>query len=311
MKKLFTIILTCINFICLSQTSSSFQIPIDDGLLSGVIFNPKIKKKVPIIIFIAGSGPTDRNGNSVHAQSNCYKLLSDELVKKNIATCRFDKRMVGKSIFKELSEEKLNFDMYVNDVKFLVDFIKQSNEYSQIFILGHSEGSLIGMLACQNNKNISGFISLSGPSISADSILKLQLDSQPKEAKDIIFPLIDTLKNGNTLSNVPKTLYILFRPSVQPYMISWMKYNPCLEIQKLQIPILILQGKSDLQVSEKNAINLSKCNINSRLILFEKTSHTLKIVKNNQENMNSYKIATIPINSEISKQINKFIILNK
>ena len=48
-------------------------------------------------------------------------------------------------------------------------------------------------------------------------------------------------------------LMTLFRPSVQPYLISWYRYNPQEVIAKLRQPVLILQGDKDVQVSEEDA----------------------------------------------------------
>lgn len=55
----------------------------------------------------------------------------------------------------------------------------------------------------------------------------------------------DSLKAGKEVSNIPMGLMTLFRPSVQPYLISWYRYNPQEVIAKLRQPVLILQGDKE------------------------------------------------------------------
>jgi pimeloyl-ACP methyl ester carboxylesterase len=290
-----------------SQNKSEFELLISNGKLTGELTTVDTRSKTPLIIFIAGSGPTDRNGNSKMTKSSCYLKLSDSLISMNISTLRLDKRGVGNSKFDSLKEENMNIDTLVSDVVKVVDSMSKRKEFSTIYLLGHSEGSLIGMLASQKNKYVNGLISIAGAGTSADSIILSQLSSQPKQVTDIVEKYLDTLRQGKLLTNVPKSFYMLFRPSVQPYMISWLKYNPSIEISKLLIPILIIQGKSDLQVSVDDAIKLSKGNKNSELILLEKTNHVLKKVENLEENQKSYMDSSFLLSSELVYSVKDFV----
>ena len=159
---------------------------------------------------------------------------------------RYDKRGIAESKGAGKSETDLRFDDYVNDAKEWTQLLKKDKRFSKVIVIGHSEGSLIGMIA---GTTADKFISIAGAGQSADKILKEQLSSQPKEVQDLSFPMIDSLKNGKTIDNVPPMLNSLFRPTVQPYMISWFKYDPQNEIKKLSILTLILQGTTDIQVS--------------------------------------------------------------
>jgi len=68
----------------------------------------------------------------------------------------------------------------------------------------------------------------------------------------------------------------LFRPSVQPYMISWFKYDPAAEIANLEVPVLILQGTTDLQVHVEDAKLLAKAKPDAKLRIFDGMNHVLK-----------------------------------
>ena len=93
------------------------------------------------------------------------------------------------------------------------------------------------------------FVSLAGPGRGIDVVLKEQLSEAFKGKKKLLREAnkdIDLLKAGKTFNEVPMELFALFRPSVQPYLISWMKYDPAVEISKLKIIIKKLSYISHL-----------------------------------------------------------------
>ena len=279
----------------------------------GTLKVPESKEKVPVALIIAGSGPTDRNCNNPMMTCNAYKMLSDSLNNYGIATLCYDKRLIAKSV-SEQKEEDLRFDDYVEDAKGWIDLLFKDERFSGIIVTGHSEGSLIGMIACNNNLKVSKYISIAGVGVPADEILKTQLsktlESQPESLKNMVFSYIDELKQGKLLENVPISLYSLFRPSVQPYMISWFKYNPQEEIKKLGIPVLILQGTLDIQVSENNAELLYNANPAAKKVIIENMNHVLKNSRSmdmNEQTVDSYNNPSSPINKELVEKIVDFV----
>jgi pimeloyl-ACP methyl ester carboxylesterase len=279
----------------------------------GTLKVPKTNEKVPIALIIAGSGPTDRNCNSSIMTCNAYKMLSDSLNNYGIATLCYDKRLIAKSICGQ-TEDELRFENYIEDTKSWIEFLSQNEQFPQIIVIGHSEGSLIGMIASENNTKVSKFISIAGVGSPADEILKEQLSKQlagqPITLKNQIFSYIDDLKQGKLLENVPPFLYSLFRPSVQPYMISWFKYNPQEEIAKLKIPVLIIQGDLDIQVSENEAELLQEANPNAQKVIVKNMNHVLKnsqSVDMNEQIIDSYNNPNTPINTELVENIVEFI----
>ncbi|MPM57329.1 hypothetical protein SDC9_104151 [bioreactor metagenome] len=275
------------------------------GEIFGTLTIPRRPDKIPVALIIAGSGPTDRDGNNPMMKNNSLKILATELSKNGIATLRYDKRGVADSKAAAKSEKDLRFDDYVSDAKEWIYLLKKDNRFSEVTIIGHSEGSLIGMLA---GMSINKFISIAGFGQSADKILKEQLSSQPKVVQDLSFPIIDSLKHGNTIETVPPMLNSLFRPSVQPYMISWFKYDPQDEIKKLSIPVLILQGTNDIQVGVENARKLSNANPKAELFLITDMNHILRITDGDrQANLATYSNCNLPIAEELVKAITDFI----
>jgi len=271
-----------------------------------LLFPKKMKGKVPIVIFIAGSGPTDRNGNNPTMKNNSLKMTAEQLCLNGIASFRYDKRMIAESVDTILKEEDLRFETYINDAVEVINFIKKDERFSQVIIAGHSEGSLIGMVAVEKTK-VDKYISLAGVGVTADIILKKQLESK-KTIKEESFAVIDSLKKGIQVDSLSEALAPIFRSSVQPYMISWFKYNPKNEIAKLKIPVLIIQGTTDIQVDTTNANLLHSALPNSELHIIKDMNHVLKQCGDDYtENLKTYFTPDIPLNTELIGILAKFI----
>ncbi len=274
--------------------------------LSGSLISKN--KTNPLVIIIAGSGPTDRNGNSplgVHADT--YLQLANSLDSQNISSFRYDKRGIGKSAYSGMKESDLRFDDYVNDVDSIVQFFKRDG-YSRIFLAGHSEGSLLGMIAAAKEK-VNGYISVSGVGVPAGEIIKKQLSGKVGGIADsTIDRIVDNLEDGHEVKNVPAALTNIFRPSIQPYLINWFSYDPANEIKKVNCPILILQGTCDIQVGVDNAKDLYDEAKNAELKIIQNMSHVLKDAGKDCENQQrTYIDNSIPVSPELIKVIVQFV----
>jgi fermentation-respiration switch protein FrsA (DUF1100 family) len=163
------------------------------------------------------------------------------------------------------------------------------------------------MIASQEN-HVDKFISLAGPGFPAAEILRRQLKEQPPLVLEMSAPIIEQLEKGELVTNAPEMLYALFRPSVQPYLISWFKYNPQLEISKLNIPILIIQGTTDIQVSVQDADMLSASNTDSKTVIIEKMNHILKEAEADRtKNIQTYSNSKLPLKEALIPAIANFI----
>lgn len=306
----------CVALLCnaliysVSAQEAPVKLSTPTGTLHGTILCPSfIPGPVPVVLLIAGSGPTDRNGNQPGYQTNCLKLLADSLSGYGIASLRFDKRAIAESASAATSEKDLRFDTYVADAREWIGLLALDKRFSRIIVAGHSEGSLIGMIACENNNNVSGYISIAGPGRPADEILKEQLATIPEGMKQTVFFMIDKLKSGETFENVPEALNALFRPSVQPYMISWFQFDPRTEIKKLNIPVLILQGSTDIQVSVLDADLLSKARPEAIKKIIPNMNHVLKLCDSRDEQPQklTYSNPGLPLHPQLMGDIVTFI----
>ena len=279
----------------------------ENGKIYGTLLTPDTKETVPIVLIIAGSGPTDRDGNNPMMKNNSLKMLAEGLLENGIASLRFDKRGIAQSKEAASSEAELRFETYVDDAISWAALLNKDERFNEIIILGHSEGALIGMLAAQKSP-VKKYISLAGPGEPAGQILKTQLAGQPQAVLDQAIPIIEQLEKGQTVENVPPMMGSLFRPSVQPYMISWFKYNPSEEIAKLECPIFIVQGTTDIQVSVEDAEKLIAANEKSKLLVIEGMNHIFKTTESDKiRNLETYHDPEKPLHKELIPGLVEFI----
>ncbi|SFO15540.1 hypothetical protein SAMN05421741_1234 [Paenimyroides ummariense] len=258
-----------------------------------------------VILLIAGSGPTDRNGNTLGtAGSNSFKYLAEGLAEKNYNVFTYDKRVVY-SIKNQEEIPSFDFQHGIDDVQNIVQYLKNTLGYKNIIVAGHSEGSLVGMSA--SKKEVSAFISLAGAGNSIDVILKEQLNKQAPMLGNDINNILTQLKEGKIVKDINPMLQSLFGEQNQPFLIDWISRNPQIEIAKLNIPILIINGTKDLQVGQKEAELLHKANPKSSMVIIDKMNHVFKEVENDQQNMESYNKPELPIHKDLVPTIVSFL----
>jgi len=291
------------------QAEETITLKTETGDIEGTLTMPEAKMPVPVALIIAGSGPTDRDGNNPMMKNNSLKMLSAELGKKGIASLRYDKRGIAKSQQAGVKEADLRFENYIQDAVSWVQLLKENKNFSSIIVIGHSEGSLIGMVASQN-RLVGKFVSIAGAGQAADLIIREQLKAQPQFILDQSTPILDELVKGNRVENVPQMLFSLFRPSVQPYMISWFKYDPQVEIAKLKKPTLIVQGTTDIQVSIEDAKRLHTAKPDAKLVVIEGMNHIFKNVEADRtNNIQTYNQPDLPVNIELVEAISSFVMI--
>ena len=290
------------------EDSSNISLKNAEGNIYGTLLLPERRPKVPVVLIIAGSGPTDRNGNSpMGVNTNMYKMLADSLLQYGIASLRYDKRGIGESKAAFKSESELKFDDMVSDAVGFIKMLKADDRFSKVIVLGHSEGSLIGMIAAGRGK-ADAYISIAGAGDRIDKIIERQLASQSPQMAATATVIFDSLSKGYTVQDPGSELTSLFRSSIQPYMISWLQYNPQQEIKKLKIPVLIIQGTTDLQVSVQDAQLLKKAKPEATLELIEQMNHVLKLAAaDRQANIATYSKPDLPIKPELTKYIEEFV----
>ncbi len=280
-------------------------------LHASLLLPEQLKTKVPVVLIIAGSGPTDRNGNSksLAGENNSLKMLAEGLSEAGYATLRFDKRGIGQSAGAGFKEREMRFSHYVQDAASWIAYLKADVRFSKVVVLGHSEGALIGLLAAKAGK-ADAYISLAGPARPAAAILRTQLeDKLPSELAQQNEIILQKLEQGEETDKIPAALQSLYRPSVQPYLISWFKFNPAAELKQLNLPTLIIQGTTDIQVATNEANALHQAQAHAEIALISGMNHILKLVPADQSlQLASYSDPKLPLAPELIKKLTEFLV---
>jgi pimeloyl-ACP methyl ester carboxylesterase len=293
-------------------TDTAIELAVPGGRVSGSLLMPApVNGQVPVALIIAGSGPTDRDGNSPGpaGKRNSHRMVAEALAAQGIASVRYDKRGVAASAIKGLKEVDLRFEDFVADASAWIIQLRNDARFSSVTVIGHSEGSLIGMLAARAAR-ADAFISLAGIARRPSDILRDQLRVQPLtvELASASEAILKGLEAGKTTAVVPPTLAALFRPSVQPYLISWFAYTPSAEIAALRVPALLVQGTTDIQVPVTEAEALKAARPEATLKVIEGMNHVLKTAPANRAaNIATYSDPDRPLAPELAPSLVSFI----
>ncbi|MFV8224670.1 alpha/beta hydrolase [Christiangramia aquimixticola] len=259
-----------------------------------------------LVIFIQGSGPTDRDGNQSMMKNDGMKKMSRELAENGIASFRFDKRIFQMNKLK-IKEEDLRFEHFVEDVEEILKYFKASDQYENLIIAGHSQGSLVGMIAAK--KNADAFISLAGAGEPIDNIITDQIKKMAPPLAENARTAFEEMKTNGKTTNYSPMLQTIFKPSVQPFMNSWIQYDPAQEIAQLDIPVLIINGTADIQVEEEQAKKLANAKADAQLKIIQDMNHIFREIKSKDQlvNTKSYNEPNLPLHPELIEAITTFI----
>lgn len=263
-------------------SAGSQEVRIVDGAvtLHGTLLLPA--ERAPAVLLVAGSGPTDRDGNAHLSpqrilRNDSLKLLAEGLLARGIGSLRFDKRGIAASAAPGLNEADLRFSTYVTDLRRWLALLSGQAGVTRVVLLGHSEGALIATLAAEEG-GVAGLVALAGAGETAGVTIRRQLreggmlPDQVRAAEHVL----SSLEAGRPVADVPQGLAVLFRPSVQPYMMSWLPIDPVAEIARVPVPVLVVQGTTDLQIGVADANALAGAHKGAGLALIAGMNHVLK-----------------------------------
>ena len=287
------------------------DLPVDNGAgqLHGTLLLPSSSHPVPVVLIISGSGPTDRDGNNVDGgKTDDLKRLAILLARNNIASVRYDKRGVASGLEVTPDERNLSVEAYAADAAAWSRQLKKDPRLGPLILLGHSEGALIATLAAPQ-AGASAVISLAGSGRPVDQVLREQIQAHlPPALVKRSDQIIDRLKAGQFEPDVPPPLQVIFRPSVQPYLISLFRQDPARAFAQLKMAALIVQGRNDMQVGVEDAQALEKAKPDAQLVLIDGMNHVLRIVAPDvKAQLASYQNPELPLAEELGRVLVKFI----
>ena len=256
-------------------------------------------EKSPLIIWVHGSGGVDRDGN----QPQYIKQFRNAVNKKNIAFFSYDKRTANPQNSAFL-KDGVFFNDFVFDVEEVVNRFKNDTRFSSITLAGHSQGSLIAMMAL---KNVNKYISIAGAGETIDKILIKQLNAQSPEYGKIAKAHFKELKETGSIKEVNPNLMAIFAKPNQEFWSSWIVIDPIREIKKITIPTLIVNGDKDIQVGIENASNLKEVKPTASYAIIQNMNHILKDIQKEEDNIKSYSAPAFPVSKKLIETIVSFI----
>lgn len=256
--------------------------PGPNGPLAGTYLDAG--SKAPVVLIVPGSGPTDRDGNNpLGVAAAPYRLLAEGLANKGVSTVRIDKRGLFGSKSAVTDPNKVTLSDYAEDVHHWVAAIRDRTGTSCVWVLGHSEGGLVALVAAQEPKDICGVILVSTPGRKLGDVLREQLKANPANAPllDSALAAIASLEAGKTVdaTNMHPALQRLFAPQVQGFLIDMMSRDPAKLAASIERPVLIVQGERDVQVSPADADALAAGQPRAKLLIIPGMNHVLKDVQ--------------------------------
>ncbi len=306
-KRLILILLLIALFSFQIEKHNKAVIETEGGFLHGTLLPSPQGKDAPLALILAGSGTTDRDGNASSGgmRNDSLKWLAYQLQDRGIASLRYDKRTAGESA-KTFSGDNLTFDDFVTDAVAALGYLK-SLGYDNIYIIGHSQGSLVGLLAAEREP-VSGFVSLSGAGQPIDRILENQFKNLSVSLAEESSRITDNLRNKTPVEAMSEEAKKFFSTENQDFLLSWMAYDPAAEAAKLSIPLLFIGGTTDIQVPTSELDLFSKKIPQESFLVIENMNHVLKNAPlNRKENLKRYTDPSYRLSAELEEALVKFI----
>jgi pimeloyl-ACP methyl ester carboxylesterase len=296
------------------------EIAIDGGpgqLHGTMLASGKSGPDVDAVLILAGSGPTDRDGNSpLGIRAAPYRLLAEALTGAGIATLRADKRGIAASAAAMTAEADLRIESYAEDARAWAKALRERTGARCVWLLGHSEGTLHALIAAQQADGICGLILVSPVGRPLGDILREQFRANPAFAPmlDDALRILGELEAGRTVSGdgMNPVLLSIYRPSVQPFLISMLRADPPKLAAAYRGPILVVQGTTDIQTAVADAERLGAARLGIEVRLIEGMNHVLKATPADRaENMASYANPDLPLAPGLVDTIIGFIRANR
>jgi hypothetical protein len=291
----------------LVPTASAFagESSIKVGAIDAVLTVPPGVERPPVALLIAGSGSTDHDGNGPQIRPATLRKLSDQLVARNIATLRYDKRGAGGWKPEFGRPEDFRFKDYADDAVALTNYLREGGKFSRVALVGHSEGGLVAILAAQR-VGVDRLVLLVTSARRQGDLLKAQLEK--KLAPDVFAPIakaVDAIMGGQVVDPPPPGLSI--PPAMQPGIASAFVEDPIDPLKKIVTPTLIVGGGRDRQVARLDFMALSTASPAAKTLWLPDMNHVLNDVANDADDLAAYTQSDRPLDADLIEAVAAFV----
>ena len=234
-------------------TAEEVTVPTPQGhTLAGTLTLPKDRKgRVPAVVTITGSGPEDRDEAIPPVKGyRPFRQVADTLGRHGIAVLRMDDRGFGASTGNHAAATSADF---ADDIRSALAYLRTRPEIdpTRLALVGHSEGGLIAPLVASTDPSLRGIVLMAGPSQTGRQILRYQFGNSIKR---------DTSYKGARRDSALKTVdgMIDSLAKSSPWLTYFLDYDPIATARKVKVPTLIMQGVTDKQVTQEQAVALEQ-----------------------------------------------------
>lgn len=304
----------CLSFwlalLAAPMAAEEIEITQPDARLQGTYLTPQTPAAVALIL--PGSGPTDRHGNSARGlKTDAYRMLAKALEPQGIATIRADKRGIGQSTG---NPNAVTLGLYAQDAGHWIDLAKERSGLPCIWLIGHSEGGLVALELAHSRDDICGLALLAAPGRPVSQIMLEQMRALPALAphQEALEKAMVSLIAGTPVppEALPGPLAAIFAPPIQPFLIDLFAFDPADRARAIDLPTLVVQGTSDLQITEGDARALVHALPQGTLYLVEGMTHVLKTALDDSRpgNLVTYSDPALPLAPGLADRIGAFIL---
>ena len=249
--------------------------------LAGTLTLPEGLGPFPAVVFIGGSGPTDRDGSI--AGHKPFLVLADFLTRRGVAVLRYDKRGIGQSTG---DSQQASMDDLIRDAQAAVQYLNSRKEVDakRLGVLGHSEGGIIAASVATRSKEVNWLVLLATPATTGERTLLKQSEliarigglpeeqidrsqqfdrmayqavRETKSTAQLESKLNDLIeKSGLGAAMPPAAIKAQMVMMTTPWFRQFLDLDPEPLLEKLQIPVLALNGDRDLQVDAEDTVPL-------------------------------------------------------
>lgn len=282
MKRFVLVLLLC----CLAGTarasgvSSPLAVEVDGGTLYGELTLPESLPPCPAALILGDEGPVNMDGNSafVPGKNNCMLYLAEALADQGIASLRYDRRGVGKSWAALAREADLDMERLADDAAAMAQVLRDDERFPQVVFIGHGQGGLTALLAARKFR-VAALALLNCPGLPAADLVEARMRAaMTPELFNQGKAILERLRQGQPVPTVPQEPIFLelFRQEIQPLLISLLRLDPVKLLAATTMPVLIVQGTTDAEISVEHAQRLHLAGADSQLAIIDGMNHILK-----------------------------------
>ena len=273
---------------------------IGETTVYATITHPDREGRYPAVVFVAGSGPTDRNWNSplLQGTNGSARLLAEELARQGLVTLRYDKRFTGPKAQENLPflKGKISLEGHVEELAGALDQLLARTDVDRehIYVLANSEGTIHALnYQMEREPKFAGLVLAAPPGHPMVDVIHSQIAAQVAplpNATEIMAGfdrLMDDFLAGRQFS--PETMLpeglnnlvlSLNQPANLPFGREILTVDPAALLSRVTVPVLVIIGKKDIQVDwQTDGALLEAASVSHRDATFiypQNANHVLK-----------------------------------